>query len=138
MSASATPLLGPPPWPPSPRSPCRARWTACRVAAALVEALNTVGRLDRGEGIPALMGFAQNDDKWLSKQAYNTLARSGDPRARQFVRDQIKRMRSELFSLDSIASGAVTAGISDEAYQQMIEGAKRHRAIIGRLPAPPV
>jgi HEAT repeats len=55
------------------------------------QALNTIGRFDRGEGIPALMGFAGDADKWLAKQAFNTLSRSGDPRARQFVREQVKR-----------------------------------------------
>ena len=30
-------------------------------------------------------------DQWLSKQAYSSLARSGDPRARQFVRATVQR-----------------------------------------------
>ena len=55
------------------------------------QALGTISRFDRGEGIPTLMGFAGDQDKWLAKQAFQTLARSGDPRARQFVREQVKR-----------------------------------------------
>jgi hypothetical protein len=55
------------------------------------QALGTISRFDRGEGIPTLMGFAGDADKWLANQAFQTLARSGDPRARQFVRDALKR-----------------------------------------------
>ena len=73
------------------------------------QALGTIGRFDRGEGIPALMGFANNDDKWLSRQAYQTLARSGDPRARQFVREQVKRA-----DLDEDTRVEVIRGIGDD------------------------
>jgi hypothetical protein len=55
------------------------------------QALGTISRFDRGEGIPTLMGFAGDQDTWLAGQAFQTLARSGDPRARQFVRDALKR-----------------------------------------------
>lgn len=55
------------------------------------QALSTINALDRGEGIPSLIGFAGESDEWLSKQAFATLARSGDPRARQFTREAIKR-----------------------------------------------
>ncbi len=55
------------------------------------QALSTINSLDRGEGVPAMIQFAGESEEWLSRQAFSTLARSGDPRARQFVRDAIKR-----------------------------------------------
>jgi hypothetical protein len=73
------------------------------------QALGTISRLDRGEGIPTLMGFAGDADKWLSRQAFQTLARSGDPRARQFVRDQVKRA-----DLDEDTKVEVIRGIGDD------------------------
>jgi hypothetical protein len=73
------------------------------------QALGTIGRFDRGEGIPALMGFAGDADKWLAKQAFQTLSRSGDPRARQFVRDQVKRA-----DLDEDSKVEAIRGIGDD------------------------
>ena len=73
------------------------------------QALNTIGRFDRGEGIPSLMGFAGDADKWLAKQAFNTLSRSGDPRAREFVREQVKRA-----DLDEDSKVEVIRGIGDD------------------------
>lgn len=55
------------------------------------QALSTVGSFNRGEGIPTLIGFASDGDKWIAKQAMATLSRSGDPRARAFTRDAVKR-----------------------------------------------
>lgn len=54
-------------------------------------ALSTIGGMDRGEGIPSLITFAADGDGWLAKQAFASLARSGDPRARQHVRTAIRR-----------------------------------------------
>ena len=54
-------------------------------------ALSTVARLDRGDGILPLMAFAATPDAWLSRKAFSSLASSGDPRARQFLRDALKR-----------------------------------------------
>jgi HEAT repeat protein len=73
------------------------------------QALNTIGRFDRGEGIPALMGFARDDDKWLARQAMQTLSRSGDPRARQFVREQVTRA-----DLDEDSKVEAIRGIGDD------------------------
>ncbi len=50
-----------------------------------------MSRFDRGEGIPAMLKMADDDDSWLAKQAFANLARSGDPRARAFVRTAVKR-----------------------------------------------
>ena len=55
------------------------------------QALSTVAGLNRGEGIPTLIGFASDADKWIARQAMQTIARSGDPRARQFTREAVKR-----------------------------------------------
>jgi uncharacterized protein (UPF0147 family) len=73
------------------------------------QALGTISRLDRGEGIPTLMGFAGDPDKWLARQAFQTLSRSGDPRARQFVREQVKRA-----DIDEDTKVEVIRGIGDD------------------------
>lgn len=73
------------------------------------QALGTISRFDRGEGIPTLMGFAGDADKWLAKQAFQTLARSGDPRARQFIREQVKRT-----DLDEDSRVEAIRGIGDD------------------------
>ncbi|MDQ8165428.1 MAG: HEAT repeat domain-containing protein [Gemmatimonadota bacterium] len=55
------------------------------------QALSTVAGFNRGEGIPTLIGFASDGDKWIARQAMATLSRSGDPRARAFTREAVKR-----------------------------------------------
>jgi hypothetical protein len=55
------------------------------------QALSTISGFQRGEGIPTLIGFASDGDKWIARQAMATLSRSGDPRARAFTRDAVKR-----------------------------------------------
>jgi len=55
------------------------------------EALNTLGSFDRGEGIPLLLAFAGDADSWIAKQAFQSLTNSGDPRARQFIREALHR-----------------------------------------------
>lgn len=58
-------------------------------------ALSVLGRLDHGAGIPPLMELARanmsGDRTWLSKEAMSALARSGDPRARDFLRTVVRR-----------------------------------------------
>jgi HEAT repeat protein len=58
-------------------------------------ALGVLSRLDHGAGIPPLIELARanlsGDRTWLSKEALNALARSGDPRARDFLRSVIQR-----------------------------------------------
>ena len=50
-------------------------------------ALSTLSSLPRGEGIPALIQMVNsNAQTWLGPKAMNTLASSGDPRARAFLR----------------------------------------------------
>ena len=69
------------------------------------QALSTIAQFNRGEGIPAVMNLASESDQWLSRQAYSTIARSGDPRARQFIRDAVQR-----------------SGLSDETRSALIHG----------------
>jgi HEAT repeat protein len=54
-------------------------------------AMSTIAQMNRGEGIPALVAFAADKDTWIKRQALQSLARSGDPRARTFVRDAVRR-----------------------------------------------
>ncbi|MGH7582507.1 MAG: HEAT repeat domain-containing protein [Gemmatimonadales bacterium] len=54
-------------------------------------ALSVLGNLDRGEGVPLLIGFAGDPDTWISRSAIQSLANAGDPRARQYLRTQLQR-----------------------------------------------
>src|SRR5947207_2566114 len=58
-------------------------------------ALGVLARLDHGAGIPPLIDLARanlsGDRTWLSKESLNALARSGDPRARDFLRSVVQR-----------------------------------------------
>jgi HEAT repeat protein len=56
------------------------------------QALSVLGRLDHGAGIPPLIQLSQQtQSSWLARQAMSTLARSGDPRARQYLRTAVRR-----------------------------------------------
>ena len=51
------------------------------------QSLSTLSRLPRGEGIPALIQMVNTAGQtWLGPKAMSTLASSGDPRAREFLR----------------------------------------------------
>jgi HEAT repeat protein len=55
-------------------------------------ALRTLSRQENGEGVPALIEISKNTgDIWLGKQALSTLAQSGDPRARTYLRTAVQR-----------------------------------------------
>jgi HEAT repeat protein len=58
-------------------------------------ALGVLSRLDQGAGIPPLIELARanltGDRTWLSKESLAALARSGDPRARDFLRSVVQR-----------------------------------------------
>jgi HEAT repeat protein len=50
-------------------------------------AMSTLSGLPRGEGIPALIQMVSSgSDYWLANKAMSTIASSGDPRAREFLR----------------------------------------------------
>lgn len=55
------------------------------------QAMSSIANLERGEGIPELLQFVKDSDGWLAKQGLSTLSRSGDPRARQYVRGALSR-----------------------------------------------
>lgn len=55
------------------------------------QALSTISSLNRGEGVPMLVAFAADGDDWVAAQALRSLARSGDPRARAFTREAVRR-----------------------------------------------
>jgi HEAT repeat protein len=56
------------------------------------QALSVLGRLDHGSGIPPLIQLSQQaGNNWLAKESMSVLARSGDPRARQYLRTAVKR-----------------------------------------------
>jgi hypothetical protein len=55
-------------------------------------ALSVLSRLDRGAGIQPLVQLATgNITSWVGKESMMVLARSGDPRARQFLRSTVQR-----------------------------------------------
>jgi HEAT repeat protein len=55
-------------------------------------ALRVLSRQENGEGIPALIEISRStQDVWLGKQALGTLAQSGDPRARTYLRTAVQR-----------------------------------------------
>ena len=55
-------------------------------------ALRVLSRQENGEGIPALIEISRTtQDIWLGKQALSTLAQSGDPRARTYLRTAVQR-----------------------------------------------
>jgi len=77
-----------------------------RVGAALVQiarnedeaqrirshALSVLARLDQGAGVQPLIQLATaNTTSWIGRESMRVLARSGDPRARQFLRSIVQR-----------------------------------------------
>ena len=55
-------------------------------------ALRVLSHQENGEGIPALIEISRTtQDVWLGKQALSTLAQSGDPRARTYLRSAVQR-----------------------------------------------
>jgi HEAT repeat protein len=58
-------------------------------------ALSVLSRLEHGAGIPPLVELARanlsGDRTWLSRESLSALARSGDPRARDFLRSVVQR-----------------------------------------------
>ncbi len=55
------------------------------------QALSTIARLPSGAGIPALTKLADAaDGGWLARTALSVISRSGDPRARDYLRDVVR------------------------------------------------
>ena len=56
------------------------------------QALAALVRLDQGAGVPPLIQLANgNTTSWIGRESMSVLARSGDPRARQFLRTIVQR-----------------------------------------------
>lgn len=56
------------------------------------QAVRTLGGLPHGAGVPRLAELAgQQGSVWLAKEATSSLAASGDPRAREFLRAALRR-----------------------------------------------
>src|SRR4051812_11262298 len=55
-------------------------------------ALHTLARLEHGAGTTALMELARDAQRtWMAREALSSLTASGDPRARQYLRDVVRR-----------------------------------------------
>jgi HEAT repeat protein len=55
-------------------------------------ALAVMSRLEHGAGIPPLIELARAaDNSWLARESMSVLARSGDPRARDYLRSAVRR-----------------------------------------------
>ncbi len=59
--------------------------------AIRTQALGALAGRDRGAGVARLFPLVTDPDQWLADRAFATVSRSGDPRARQFVRDAIQK-----------------------------------------------
>ena len=82
------------------------------------QALSVLGRLDHGAGIQPLIQLSQqNQSTWLAKESMSALARSGDPRARQYLRTAVKRndLPDEVLTVALRALGQEYATAQDAA-----------------------
>jgi HEAT repeat protein len=103
-------------------------------------AVSTLAGLDRGEGIPALIELSRSaSDPWLGSQAMRSLASSGDPRAREYLRTALRGGRLD----DAVAATAVRgmggnyATASDAAFLRelspSLQGEKGKAAVFSAL-----
>ena len=96
-------------------------------------ALSVLGRLDHGAGIPPLIQLSQQtQSSWLARESMQTLANSGDPRARQYLRTAVKRtdlpedvLRVALRSLGQQYATAQDAALLREIYPTLKSDATR-------------
>src|SRR6478752_2978978 len=82
------------------------------------QALSVLGRLDHGSGIPPLIQLSQQPgSSWLAKESMSVLARSGDPRARVYLRAAVKRtdLPEEVLTVALRALGQEYATAQDAA-----------------------
>jgi HEAT repeat protein len=101
------------------------------------QALSVLSRLEHGAGIPALIDLSkQQGYTWLAKESIAALSRSGDPRARDFLRSALQRtdlsddvMAQVIQSLGREYSTAQDAALLRAAYPR-VNGERSRRAII--------
>jgi HEAT repeat protein len=103
-------------------------------------ALSVLSRLEHGAGIPALVELSkQQGYTWLAKESIAALSRSGDPRAREFLRSALQRtdlsddvMASVVQSLGREYSTAQDAALLRSAYPRLT-GERSRSAIISSV-----
>ena len=101
------------------------------------QALSVLARLEHGAGIPALIDLSkQQGYTWLAKESIAALSRSGDPRARDFLRTALQRtdlsddvMAQVIQSLGREYSTAQDAALLRAAYPR-VNGERSRRAIV--------
>jgi HEAT repeat protein len=101
------------------------------------QALSVLGRLEHGAGLPALVELSkQQGYTWLAKEAIAALSRSGDPRARDFLRSTLQRndlsdevMAQVIQSLGREYSTAQDAALLRAAYPRL-NGERSRSAVI--------
>jgi HEAT repeat protein len=101
------------------------------------QALSVLSRLEHGAGIPALIDLSKQQGRsWLAKESIAALSRSGDPRARDFLRTALQRtdlsdevMAQVIQSLGREYSTAQDAALLRAAYPR-VNGERSRRAIV--------
>ena len=104
------------------------------------QALSVLGRLEHGAGVPALVDLSkQQGYTWLAKEAIAALSRSGDPRARDFLRTTLQRtdlsdqvMAQVIQSLGREYSTAQDAALLRAAYPRL-NGERSRNAVISAV-----
>ena len=104
------------------------------------QALSVLSRLEHGAGIPALTELARQQGRtWLAKESISALSRSGDPRAREFLRTTLQRtdladdvMATVIQSLGREYSTAQDAALLRTAYPRLT-GERSRNAVISAV-----
>jgi HEAT repeat protein len=104
------------------------------------QALSVLSRLEHGAGIPALVDLSrQQGYSWLAKESILALSRSGDPRARDFLRAALQRtdlsdevMSTVIQSLGREYSTAQDAALLRAAYPRLT-GERSRTAVISAV-----
>jgi HEAT repeat protein len=103
-------------------------------------AVSTLAGLDRGEGIPALIELSGSaSDTWLGSQAMRSLASSGDPRARDYLRTALRggRLADDVAATAIKGMGGNYATASDAAFLRelypSLRGEKAKSAVFSAL-----
>jgi HEAT repeat protein len=104
------------------------------------QALAVLSRLEHGVGIPALVELSrQQGYTWLAKESIAALSRSGDPRAREFLRTTVQRedlpddvMAQVIRSLGQDYSTSQDAALLRAAYPKL-RGERSKMAVISAV-----
>ncbi len=104
------------------------------------QALSVLSRLEHGVGIPALVELSkQQGYTWLAKESIAALSRSGDPRAREFLRSAVQRddlsddvMATVIQSLGREYSTASDAALLRSIYPRL-RGDRSRNAVVSSV-----